>query len=857
MKSGAKYYKCDLHVHTPASKDYRDKSASPEEIIQAAVSCGVEVLGVTDHNSVEWLDKMRKASKGTTITIVPGVEITTPHGHIIGLFELESGSAEIADLLVDVGIKRPQHGKEEAMSKYSTEDVIKEIADCGGLAIAAHANSSNGLLKEGKGQVKLRIVPMKELSALELGKEKDIASFSSGSVPKYPKKPCTHGSDAHALVEIGSRVTYLKMESPSLRGLRQALFDHEVRVRFPWSYREADYPRILSLKVDQGFFDGIEFSFHESLNCFVGGTGTGKSTVIELLRFCFDDPPSFASLLEDHEGKVATLLGEGGSVEVKYLDADGEVKIVRREVLDWPIAREVTDEAGNSAELESAPVFFSQGELIQVAAAPFAQMDLIDRRIDVDLENQEEREAIRGLERNALALTQAIDRSAKLKAKLEHPEHGFEATKQRSAQLEKQLESPVLKAFPNWEAEQSHLRSLADNLKRLADRVDEQLDAIDVDKLVTKTPDKAPNATQLDTLHTIPAELKEAISAARHDLRKAISAAQSKVEAVSKVIEPGFRAEQEKHKELLEGLGQQDVKKANAKFRAQKKRLETLKVHKVDARAEDETIKALREKRRQLREKLRSARKSRWEKRRSKASDLSKELEGVITVEVLDGGNRIDFATAVREISRGAKLYQPLIDDIVERLDPADLVDCILENDSARLMSLAGIDKAHADKLIANAGNRKLGEIYAIDVVTIADQPRVLYAVPGQRAKPLSELSTGQKGTVIIALAMIEGTSPLVIDQPEEPLDTQSIYGQIVQKLRTSKEDRQFVFTTHNPNIAVGADAELSHVLGASADRGYIRSSGGIDHPDTNRLLLLHLEGGPEALQLRIKKYEV
>jgi hypothetical protein len=102
---------------------------------------------------------------------------------------------------------------------------------------------------------------------------------------------------------------------------------------------------------------------------------------------------------------------------------------------------------------------------------------------------------------------------------------------------------------------------------------------------------------------------------------------------------------------------------------------------------------------------------------------------------------------------------------------------------------------------------------------------------------------------------MIEGSGPLVIDHPEEPLDTKAIHGNVVLTLRKGKDSRQFVFTTHNANVAVGADAELSHILGATADKGIIESTGGVDHAKTNDLLLLHLEGGPEALTRRVKKY--
>jgi ABC-type transport system involved in cytochrome bd biosynthesis fused ATPase/permease subunit len=162
-----------------------------------------------------------------------------------------------------------------------------------------------------------------------------------------------------------------------------------------------------------------------------------------------------------------------------------------------------------------------------------------------------------------------------------------------------------------------------------------------------------------------------------------------------------------------------------------------------------------------------------------------------------------------------------------------------------------------AQRLIDGCSDKEHEEILGLEGVPLIDKPEVSYVVEPGRTKSLRELSTGQKGTVILALAMVEGHGPLIIDQPEEPLDTQSIYAQVVQTLRKNKEERQFIFTTHNANVAVGADAELSHVLEATADKGTIKASGGVDHQGTNELLLLHLEGGSEALKLRVRKYEL
>jgi PHP family Zn ribbon phosphoesterase len=266
MTHGSRFCKTDLHVHTPASHDYKDRAAIPMDILNAAAATGIDILAVTDHNSADFVDKMRAASQETSATVIPGVEITTPEGHILALFEAKTSESDITDLLIRIGIPRAKHGQEEAISKGHAEEVIREIHGMHGVAIAAHANEKNIGLLQAKGQYKMAVVPMRELAALEFTKQGDVERFSTGIVsPNYPAKACTQSSDAHSLAEIGQRITYLKMQERSAYGISQALLDYESRVRFPWNLPNATHPRILKLKVDQGFFADEEFFLSREL----------------------------------------------------------------------------------------------------------------------------------------------------------------------------------------------------------------------------------------------------------------------------------------------------------------------------------------------------------------------------------------------------------------------------------------------------------------------------------------------------------------------------------------------------------------------------------------------------------------
>src|SRR5262249_33936022 len=152
----------------------------------------------------------------------------------------------------------------------------------GGLGVAAHANSSSGLLKHPKGQYKLQLYHRNDLFALEFTDQGDVENFRAGKIPQYAAKACLQGSDAHSLDQIGRRRSYLKMDAVSVWGVEQALRDFTVRTRFAWSLVTDKHPYIVSLRADQGFLSSVPFDFNENLNCLIGGKGTGKSTAIEL-----------------------------------------------------------------------------------------------------------------------------------------------------------------------------------------------------------------------------------------------------------------------------------------------------------------------------------------------------------------------------------------------------------------------------------------------------------------------------------------------------------------------------------------------------------------------------------------------
>ena len=230
------FRKVDLHVHTPKSACYSDKSVTPEQIIDAALASGLDVMAVTDHNSVEAIDDIRQVADKKGLFVFPGIELSAKGGHVVALFELDTPVERLRGFLDYVGIAREGWGDAITMPTDGIEKVFQRIDEWGGIAIAAHIERwPSGFLETNEPRrIKTRIHNSKYLSALEITVPQSRNLWNTGQVRGYTKKyGCIQGSDAHALVDIGRRPVYMQMETVCLAALRTAFLDYEARIVFP------------------------------------------------------------------------------------------------------------------------------------------------------------------------------------------------------------------------------------------------------------------------------------------------------------------------------------------------------------------------------------------------------------------------------------------------------------------------------------------------------------------------------------------------------------------------------------------------------------------------------------------------
>lgn len=272
-KRTRKWYSMDIHLHTPASSDYQEPKASYLDILKKAEQRRLEIIAFTDHNTVAGYRKMTEEiehlellaslnrilpEEAATlaeykrllekILVLPGFEFTATFGfHILGIFPPETSIREIEHVLLKLNIPANQLD-DGAVTVGASADVLsayEQINKAGGLAIAAHANSSNGVAMRGfpfGGQTKIAFTQDANLHALEVtdldkrGKHATSAFFR-GTKPEYPRRMhCIQGSDAHRLdaensrkknLGIGDRVTDVLLQDRNFSSLRDLFLSND------------------------------------------------------------------------------------------------------------------------------------------------------------------------------------------------------------------------------------------------------------------------------------------------------------------------------------------------------------------------------------------------------------------------------------------------------------------------------------------------------------------------------------------------------------------------------------------------------------------------------------------------------
>ncbi len=507
-RDGLRFKKLDLHLHTPASRCFGDKSVTPEAIIAEAKAKGLSGIAVTDHNSGDWVDLVKAAAEPANLVVFPGVEITCAGGtsgiHLIALFDPQRGKVDIETLLGALGLRPNQFGDITTVVERSPMDVAKIIHDRGGLAVLAHADSSKGALEDMRGEQRTLLLKSPFISAAEgtdfqnaqkKGTHKRVVDVLDGTDPVYARhlavyqasdNPTGLGDGKHGLAGIGTRCSFFKLDLINLDGLRQCFVDPEVRIRQDFEFTSSVYPYISNINVKGGFLDGVEAKFHSGLNSILGAKGTGKSLLIEFLRFALNQEPSNREIYADHDSKLASRLQLYSSVQLTLTDETGRSFDIKR-TYD-PANDSPYEDPGKGDIAQIFPVLFlSQNEIIKIAENPAQQIEFIDRFFDFrSYQNdiQTINQALNGLDRQLADSLRAFEQARPI-------ERSIATLRQELERLDLSLKNPAFDHFAAVEAKDKALRTPAAYLDSLHSNLIEQRTELESLPPQVTTPDLA------------------------------------------------------------------------------------------------------------------------------------------------------------------------------------------------------------------------------------------------------------------------------------------------------------------------------------------------------------------------------
>jgi hypothetical protein len=265
--------------------------------------------------------------------------------------------------------------------------------------------------------------------------------------------------------------------------------------------------------------------------------------------------------------------------------------------------------------------------------------------------------------------------------------------------------------------------------------------------------------------------------------------------------------------------------------------------------------------RNQLLDRLDQAVQKRFDERSGAYVQLTEKNAGRLQLNLLPGANKSNFDHHLVELFGGMNIQQRYREQLVQSMVPREVVNFVLAKDSQSLITRGNLTETSAEKIVSgvNSNNDLLRKLLELPLECIPiDVQEILYKKEEKGDYfPLPQLSVGQKCTALLLIALSEGKMPIVIDQPEDALDAATVYKDVVQRLRSGKDERQFIITTHNSNVAVSSDSDKYHNLQSSSNAGELIASGSIDLDEISKHVIEQLEGGISAYQLRGRKYNV
>lgn len=852
FQNGATWLRADFHLHTKADKEFvysGNENDFTSAYIDKLVEQDIRVGVITNHNKFDKGEfvALKKNAKEKGIGLFPGVEFSLKEGiHILIAFDdawYKGDTDDINEFLRTAfyGIRNcdtPPYPN----SIYDLSEAVEKLDAIGHnyFIALAHVDDTNGLNVVLKGRTRDAFIQSDSFDRV-------LAIQKSGNKERYDSLctlaerlvACVEGSDnaQEGIAGIGKgRIRYIKMGDFNFEALHYALTDHENRVV------SRDKPQIKnsyikSISFQGGLLNDRKIFFSPELNTLIGIRGSGKSSILEILRYALNIPPGSQAIDFEYKNDLIThVLKSGGKVVVELVNRHNETYTIERIYgqqediyKDGKLQQGITLDA-----ILQRPVYFGQKDLSN-KNSDFENglvNKLIGSRLNevkkkIDSQKQEIQRIVFALkEYSNLSLmkkeTETIKSNAEHKLKL-FEEKGVSDKLQKQTNFESDI-SKVNNYISGLNSYISDLTSLIQSNEYLLKPLELSEPNKDISTAINQQQEKLKH--EVDKLRFILVESqksKDALLLTLMHLKERRGALKEEFAQIKREIN-------------IPELNPDDFIKINREFETSK--LKLAEIEKSEGKRTD-LLRSLLENCAKL-DALWHEEFMTLQQEVGKINDSGTKL----SIEINYKERKDQFLDKLQEICKGSGIRSTAYDSIVS--DYADFID-MWKNDFAMLTSTLN------ENQLVEFKKRFSTNLFELLTFQVGNRLTIKF-----EGKPLKDHSLGQRASALILFLLTQKDNDiLIIDQPEDDLDNQTIYQDVIHEIKKLKGEMQFIFATHNANIPVLGDSEMLVACEYIDGKEIKLEKGSIDCPPIQKKIINIMEGGKEAFNIRRKIYKI
>ena len=400
--NGARFYLCALQVNPFAyhgrhakQSTFQNEADYNAAIIEACHANDIEAIAITDHYRISDSLGLINAARAAGVFVFGGFEAASSDGvHFLCLYDPDKDS-RLERFIGEFGVR--DHAALSPLGDKNCLDLLKCVHDQGGIAIAAHVAADNGLLTTLEGQPRMNAWKSRDLYACALPgpigdapqNVRTILENKDAAHKRERRVAIINASDANPadLAEPRSSC-FIKMSALSVEGLRQAFLDPESRIRLHSDPRPEPHAEFIAMAWEGGFLDGTRLHFNGNLNVLVGGRGTGKSTIIESLRYALAIDPIGEEANKAHQGVLKHVLKSGTKISllVRSHHPAKHDYTIERTIPNPPVVKDELGSVLNLSPLDVAPgvEIFGQHEISELTKSREKLTLLLERFVERD-----------------------------------------------------------------------------------------------------------------------------------------------------------------------------------------------------------------------------------------------------------------------------------------------------------------------------------------------------------------------------------------------------------------------------------------------------------------------------------------